>query len=643
MRLLQRIFGILALVAMLFAVPKAAVADKRVALIIGNSAYQHGSALANPARDARAMAAMFQTAGFDVVRVEYDVGNLQFRRLIREFENATADSDISVVYYSGYGIDIDGINYLIPVDAKLASDLDAADEIIPLERLTEATDGAKRLRLVILDACRETPFARTMLRQGRASTHAVEPTLGAFEVTTSNTLMAYAAKSGSTALDGNSDHSPFTSALLANLFVPGLDIRLAFGRVRDQVLKSTDNRQQPFVYGSLGSGHIALVSLPPQPAAVTDDIEKTKADYALINKVDTKGAWEVFLSQHPTGFYSDLARQRIAMLNSSQPQPSTPSQVATVADPLPPPAPRQPSTEEQRAWDKIKDSSNASDFRDFIQKYPTSVLANVARSHIDAIERAAQAAARAAAQQAEQAADRARLQSDGAKQHPDAEAKQAPQTAPAAAPSAKPELADKTPSPLPNFPWPPPAASASYVLPQSLFGGQSTVGDETNAIIAALERNGYVERSFYGTPADGVALITRLERINNDGSPAAAAMRWPAGEYQADAINLAQFLRGLFFADPGRYRVIVFIIQNQPFTQATGKAFSGEQAEALLPSGANVLPAEVAERSVAESHCTALIYEFANDGTAMRKVQSHLTGKQHLEKSGLLAVLEKPN
>ena len=169
------------------------------------------------------------------------------------------------------------------------------------------------------------------------------------------------------------------------------------------------------------------------------------------------------------------------------------------------------------------------------------------------------------------------------------------------------------------------------------------MGDETNAIIAALERNGYVERSFYGTPADGVALITRLERINNDGSPAAAAVRWPAGEYQADAINLAQFLRGLFFADPGRYRVIVFIIQNQPFTQATGKAFSGEQAEALLPSGANVLPAEVAERSVAESHCTALIYEFANDGTAMRKVQSHLTGKQHLEKSGLLAVLEKPN
>ena len=240
-------------------------------------------------------------------------------------------------------------------------------------------------------------------------THTVEPTLGAFEVTTINMLMAYAAKANSTAQDGNSDHSPFTSALLANLFEPGLDIRLAFGRVRDQVLKSTDNRQQPFVYGSLGSGQVALVSSPSQPGAVTDDIEKTKADYTLINKIDTKSAWEVFLSQHPTGFYSDLARQRVATLNSSQPPPSPPSQVASVAVAPPPPASRQPSTEEQRAWDKIKDSSNESDFRDFIKKYPASVLANVARSHIDAIEHAAQAAARAAAQQAEQAADRARL------------------------------------------------------------------------------------------------------------------------------------------------------------------------------------------------------------------------------------------
>jgi hypothetical protein len=140
-----------------------------------------------------------------------------------------------------------------------------------------------------------------------------------------------------------------------------------------------------------------------------------------------------------------------------------------------------------------------------------------------------------------------------------------------------------------------------------------------------------------------VALITRLERINDDGSPASAEERWSAGNLHNNAANLAEFLHGLFYADPGRYRVIVFIIQDQPFTQAAEKTLSGEQARALLPRGADVLPPEVAERSVAKSHCTALIYEFANDGTAMLKVDSRLTGRQHLEKAGLLATLEKPN
>jgi hypothetical protein len=466
---------------------------------------------------------------------------LQFRRAIREFEDATADSDIAVVYYSGHGIEIHGISYLIPVDAKLASESDAADETIPLERLIEAVDQAKRLRLVILDACRDNPFARAMLQQRTTATQRVNPGLGAVDATTPNTLIAYAAKACSAVEDGNADHSPFTTALLNNLFVPGLDIRLAFGRVRDEVLNKAGNRQQPFVFGTLGAGSIALVLGPGQPPHAVAEPVAERNDYDMVATIGTKIAWEVFLTRHPTGFYADLARRQIAKLNAVEPRPS----LASVEAPKPPPG---PATEEQRAQ-----------------------------------------------------------------------------------------------SALPHFPWPPPAASASYVLPRSLLNSQATVGEETDAIIAALERNGYVERSFYGTPAPGVALITRLERINDDGSPASGSVRWPAGQYQSDPANLAQFLRGLFYADPGRYRVIVFIIQGQPFTQDPDKTFSGKQAEELLPSGANVLPPEVAQRPVAESNCTALIYEFANDGTAMRKVESHLTGRQHLEKAGLLAALEKPN
>src|ERR1043166_2028700 len=150
-----------------------ALADKRVALVIGNSGYQHAPALPNPARDAKAMVSMFEKAGFDVVTTQYDAGNLQFKRAIRQFEDAASEADIAVIYYAGHGIEIHGSNYLIPIDAKLASDRDADDEAITLDRLVEAADGAKRLRLVILDACRDNPFVKTMKRQRTAALRGV--------------------------------------------------------------------------------------------------------------------------------------------------------------------------------------------------------------------------------------------------------------------------------------------------------------------------------------------------------------------------------------------------------------------------------------------------------------------------------------
>jgi Caspase domain len=285
-----------------------AFAERRVALIIGNSAYQNTPTLPNPERDGRAIADMFQKAGYEVVTTAFNVGNLDFKRTIRKFEDTVTDADIAVIYYAGHGLDINGTNYLIPIDAKLASDRDANDETITLERLVESVDGAKRLRVIILDACRDNPFARTMKAQRMASFSG----LGAVQPNSIGTLIAYAAKPGTTAQDGGGDHSPFATALIDNLFVPGLDIRLAFGRVRDEVLKKTGYMQEPFVYGSLGGGNIGLVPAPSQPV-VANDLAGEKSDYALVEKIGTKGAWQVFLNQHPTGFYADLARQQIAI------------------------------------------------------------------------------------------------------------------------------------------------------------------------------------------------------------------------------------------------------------------------------------------------------------------------------------------
>ena len=339
--------------------PGAAHAEKRVALIVGNSTYQTVPQLPNPSRDANSIAQMFKEAGFETVDVQINVGNLEFKRSIRKFEIEADQADIAVIYYAGHGIEIGGTNYLIPIDARLASDRDADDEAIPLERMVSSADGAKKLRVVILDACRDNPFTTTMRRERKMASRAVSSGLSKVEPTSTDTLIAYAAKAGSTAEDGDGNHSPFTSAILKNLTVPGLDIRLAFGRVRDEVMKSTANRQEPFVYGSLGGGNISLVS-PPASASAETPAGDIKADYDLVAKIGSRRAWEVFLNTYKTGFYADLARAQVASLSDQVPaQPAKPGNVAVAAVAPNTMSPgREPNSKEALEYDRVKDSTD---------------------------------------------------------------------------------------------------------------------------------------------------------------------------------------------------------------------------------------------------------------------------------------------
>ncbi|MGX1164935.1 hypothetical protein AB7M16_001201 [Bradyrhizobium sp. USDA 372] len=393
-----------------------AFAERRVALVVGNSLYQSVPQLPNPSRDAVSVAQMFRDAGFDTVETLNNVGNLEFKRGIRKFETTADQADIAVVYYAGHGLEIGGTNYLIPVDARLASDRDADDEAIPLERLVSSADGARRLRLIILDACRDNPFVGTMKRERRnLPTRAVSGGLGKVEPTMTDTLIAYAAKAGSTADDGDGDHSPFTTSILKNLPVPGLDIRLAFGRVRDEVLKATANRQEPYVYGALGGGTISLVPAPavPREAPVSD----VKADYDLVQKIGTRRAWEVFLATHPTGFYAELARAQIEAL-ASQPQ-APPSNIQVAAYPQSaPPSRDAPPTREQIEWDKIKDSVDIPVLQRFIRRFPDAPLAITAQQRVDLLKQAIQERedkARAEREAARQAAEEAKRKADAEK------------------------------------------------------------------------------------------------------------------------------------------------------------------------------------------------------------------------------------
>lgn len=342
MRILLR--PLLILFAMLtaaqFAVT-AAQADKRVALVLGISAYQHVAKLPNPSNDASAMAELFRKSGFDVVETKRDVGIADLRRAVGDFSDKAQDADVAVVFFAGHGIEVDGTNYLVPADAKLARDFDIEDEALSLDRLLKAIEPAKRLRLVMLDACRDNPFAKTMKRT--VASRSVGRGLAKIEPTVSDTLIAFAAKAGSVALDGDNSNSPFTTALLEHIATPGIDLRIAFGRVRDSVLTTTARKQEPYVYGSLGGNTVAIVDAPAAAA-----------------KADTRPAA---------------------------------AQVAS-ADPNVPAAPRAPvsasssvsSNEIAEAWRAVSTTTNSTVLEAFVRRFGDSIYGDLARARLQELK-----------------------------------------------------------------------------------------------------------------------------------------------------------------------------------------------------------------------------------------------------------------
>jgi uncharacterized caspase-like protein len=303
-----RLFALLMLAIGLACGP--AHADRRVALVIGNSAYKSAPKLGNPVNDATLVGGMFKKAGFDSVDVRLDLSASEMRRMLREFAGRTRDAEIAVIYYAGHGIELDGTNYLIPTDATLETDGDVLDETIPVERALFAVEPAKQLRLIILDACRDNPFSKSMKRT--LASRAIGRGLAKVEPTSPNTMIAFAAKAGSTASDGDSKNSPFAIALVEHLPKPGLDLRKAFGFVRDDVLKSTNFKQEPYVYGSLGGDDVPLVAVKPAatgPQANPQDA--IRRDYELALQLATRDGWEAFLAAYPEGFYANLAKGQL--------------------------------------------------------------------------------------------------------------------------------------------------------------------------------------------------------------------------------------------------------------------------------------------------------------------------------------------
>jgi formylglycine-generating enzyme required for sulfatase activity len=247
--------------------------ERRVALVIGIGAYQNAPHLANPVNDARAIGDSLRRLKFDVTEV-YDPDFRALNMGVREFGIRAANADVAVVYYAGHGVQVDRENYLIPADAKLERARDLLYEAMPLDRLLGEVSQARRIGIVLLDSCRNNPFiervARSMTVAGRAV--ATTPGLARVDNVPRNTMVVMAAKADQIAEDG-AGHSPFAAALLAHFQIPGLELSLFFRSVRDTVLRATNNRQEPYVFGSLGAEPFYFYprppNRPPEIAAIT--------------------------------------------------------------------------------------------------------------------------------------------------------------------------------------------------------------------------------------------------------------------------------------------------------------------------------------------------------------------------------------
>lgn len=293
---------------LLSAIPSAGSAEEaKVALVIGNSRYEHVSQLPNTSNDAQDLSMALERIGFDVTQ-HFDLDYRDMRLAIRDFAEAAADADVVVVYFAGHGMEIDNTNYLIPVNAELKSDRDVDLEAIRLDTVIGAISHGQGLKIVLLDACRNNPFLTTMART--SATRSVGR--GLARVDPGGVLVGYAARSGTLASDGYGRNSPYAQALLSHIEEPGLELGKMFRKVRDTVFDLTDGYQEPFTYGSLPGHDIFLVpaSAPASPSNKDQTSllnEQAASAWTDFRNSTSPEALESFAQTYPDTPYAALA------------------------------------------------------------------------------------------------------------------------------------------------------------------------------------------------------------------------------------------------------------------------------------------------------------------------------------------------
>lgn len=363
---------------------------KRVALVIGNGAYEHTVTLPNPANDAQTMATKLRSLGFEVVAGQ-DQTYSDMRRSVLDFAKKAYGAEIALLFYAGHGMQVGGQNLLVPIDAKIEDETSLDFETISVDFILRQMSKDVKVQMVFLDACRDNPLARTLARRmGPSRSGSVGAGLAELkpqETGGEGSVIAFATSPGDVALDGDGDNSPFTSALIRHIDTPNVSIQTVMTRVTGDVYDETEKRQRPWVNASLigevflnkqsqpagaqvaSLGDPATASVPAQApelsaalsAATKSTIawEREKLIWETAKSSETVADYEAYLQAYPDGTFANFARNAIERLKGgSQVASLNPSSAAGAATPsLPDPQKAIPGTDATEAalgWDRNK-------------------------------------------------------------------------------------------------------------------------------------------------------------------------------------------------------------------------------------------------------------------------------------------------
>lgn len=355
----------------------------RLALVIGNAAYTNVPELANPKNDATAMADKLTSLGFEVI-TGIDLDLTAMRKTVRTFVNKLDGTEVALFFYAGHGLQVNGENYMAPVDANLSNYNDLEFEAVPINLVLSAMERNTKTNLIFLDACRNNPLAVNLARSMGTRSAAVGRGLASIGSGV-GTMVSFSTEPGNVALDGSGENSPYTTALLKHLGTPGQDIASSMRSVRREVLKVTDGKQVPWEHSSLtGEVILRIGDTPASAPSVATDSGAASGSGAGSSRATELVFWnsvkdsaepealEAYLRRYPSGVFSGLASIKLASVKRKLESGSGGSS----GD----------NSTEIAYWKSIESGGSAVFFKSYLARYPNGLFVEIANLKLAAVE-----------------------------------------------------------------------------------------------------------------------------------------------------------------------------------------------------------------------------------------------------------------